>query len=124
MWDRRAQIVSVRDADSVRVILDQGFGDTKEDPDGLRLLGVYAPELDDPGGPECHDFVQSWVDRHRGTAKWPFVVITARRPIADREQESLSRYVGTVTNSDGTENLNAAIIDFIHAQGYGGGTGS
>ena len=50
MWDRRARVLSVKDGDTLRVQLDQGFGDTKTLD--LRLLGAFAPEHDEPGGPE------------------------------------------------------------------------
>jgi endonuclease YncB( thermonuclease family) len=123
MWDRRAQVLSVHDGDTIKVILDQGFGQTLTDPDGLRLLGVYAPELTQPGGPECRQFVSDWLAAHMPTqaVSWPFIVTTARMPRADREQETLGRYVGTLTTLDGSESLNAAVTQFIAANGYGSG---
>jgi endonuclease YncB( thermonuclease family) len=58
MWDRRATLYDVHDGDTVTVVLDQGFGDTKRIK--VRLLGVYAPELNETGGTDCRNFVKEW----------------------------------------------------------------
>lgn len=122
MWDRRARITNVHDGDTVAVILDQGFGDTKYID--LRLLGVFAPELKEHGGDETRMFVQNWLTLNNdGRYAWPFVVTTARKPKADTEQSTFGRYVGTITTLDGTENLNAAIIEFVAKNNYGKGVG-
>jgi hypothetical protein len=123
MWDKRAQIKNIHDGDTLTVVLDQGFGDTKEIR--LRLLGVFAPELKDNGGHETHEFVISWLSaRVSPSIGWPFVVTTARTKVSDKEVETLGRYVGTLTTLDGTDNLNVDVMQFIRAKGYGGGTGS
>jgi len=122
MWDKRAQVVEVHDGDTITVILDQGFDETKKIK--LRLFGVFAPELKDEGGQACREFLTTWLATHddlRGS--WPFVVTTARTPISDTEQQTLGRYVGTLTSRDGTSNLNVDIANFIQVQGYGHGTG-
>lgn len=119
MWDRRAQVADIKDGDTIVAILDQGFGDTKQI--SVRMLGVFAPELKQPGGPECRQFVIDWIAK-QGPLKWPFVVTTARTR-TDHEVETFGRYVGTVTSLDGTDNLNLAVMSFVAANGYGGGTG-
>jgi endonuclease YncB( thermonuclease family) len=120
MWDRRARVVEHHDGDSVVAILDQGFGDTKKID--VRLLGVYAPELKQVGGPETSQFVTDWLARQPLT-EWPVVVTTARMKRSDREQTTLGRWVATVTSLDGSENLNLDVIQFVAEQGYGGGIG-
>lgn len=111
------------DGDTVKVILDQGFSDTKQVD--IRLLGVYAPELSQPGGKEVRDFVTEWFMKNgHEIAKWKFVVTTARMKVADREQKTLDRYVATITNLDGTANLNLEVMAFVMANGYLGGVGS
>ena len=122
MWDRRAQILDVHDGDTLHAVLDQGFGDSKEIT--VRLLGVWAPELSQPGGPETRAFVKAWLDTHSAAPDGLVVVTTARTPRSDKEVVTLSRYVATVTSMDGTENLNLAIMEFVRQRGYGGGTGS
>lgn len=123
MWDRRAIYVSNHDGDTIKMILDQGFNDTKEID--VRLLGVFAPELKQVGGLECQEFVRNWFAwRRSATSKWDFVVTTARMKVADKEQKTLDRYLGTVTSIDGSQNLNVDVMQFIAQNGYDGGTGS
>jgi len=123
MWDRRARVLSVHDGDTITAVLDQGFGDTKEIV--VRMLGVYAPELSQAGGAETRAFVARWLDQTTlaGTT-YSHVVTTARTVRSDKEQTTLGRYVATVTNHDGSRNLNAEVMEFVAANGYGGGTGS
>lgn len=123
MWDRRSEYLENHDGDTIKMTLDQGFGDTKLVD--IRLLGVFAPELKQVGGIECQAFVQEWFKAHavKGT-RWGFVTTTARMKITDREQKTLDRYVGIVTSLDGTENLNLAIMQFIAANKYSSGIGS
>lgn len=123
MWDRRAEYLSNHDGDTLKVNLDQGFGDIKLAD--IRLLGVYAPELAEPGGKECREFVQEWFTRNKiAGRRWSYIVTTARMKVADSEQRTLNRYVGTVTSLDGSRNLNLEVMNFIIAKGYAGGTGS
>lgn len=122
MWDKRAEYLSNTDGDTVKVILDQGFGDTKLVT--VRLLGVFAPELSEPGGPECQEFVQRWFEENpSSTTRWGFIVTTSRMKRTDKEQMTLDRYVGVITDIGITTNLNAEITEFIHTNGYGGGKG-
>lgn len=123
MWDKRAEYLDNHDGDTVQMVLDQGFGDTKLVD--IRLLGVYAPELSEPGGKECKEFVAEWFAKNQAVgARWSFVVTTVRMKRTDKEQSTLSRYVAVITNLTTTSNLNAEISEFIHENGYGGGTGS
>lgn len=119
MWDKRAQLVSVYDGDTLTMVLDQGFGDSKEID--VRLLGVFAPELRQPGGRETRQFVVDWLAYRAGAVKWPWLVVTSRT--ADHETTTFARYVATVSTLDGTQTLNTAVTAFVRAQGYGGGVG-
>lgn len=121
MWDRRARVLEVHDADSCTVQLDQGFGDDKTLK--LRLLAVYAPELSQRGGKEALAFVQAWLVEHAVDAPWPWVVTTARTPRSDVEQTTFGRYVGSLTTLDGTESLNAAVSAYVTEKRYPRGTG-
>jgi len=119
MWDKRAKILDVHDGDTVTVLADSGRGITEEYV--VRMLGVWAPELRQPGGVECRQFVVDWLAR-QGPVKWPVVVTTARTS-TDREVTTFGRYVATITSLDGTDNLNLAVMGFVAEHGYGGGTG-
>ena len=122
MWDRRCFISDIHDGDTVTMTIDQGFGDLKELVH-IRLFGVYAPELSQIGGPECRDFVDSWVNTYKGLKRFPFVVTTLRGPVSDREIMTLSRYVSVIETMDHSHNLNTEVQAFVKSKGYGGGIG-
>lgn len=122
MWDRRARFVSNHDGDTVTMILDQGFKDEKEID--VRLFGVFAPELSQPGGKECKGFVENWfLSNEIDGQDWNFIVTTIRMKRADAEQMTFDRYVAVITTIDGSDNLNIAIQSFINENGYSGGVG-
>jgi endonuclease YncB( thermonuclease family) len=123
MWDKRAFVTSVHDGDTITVTLDQGFGDLKEAMH-IRLLGVYAPELTQTGGPETRQFVVDWLAANTLPVRFPVVVTTARGPKSDREITTLERYVAVVESLDHSHNLNVDVQAFITAQGYPGGIGT
>jgi endonuclease YncB( thermonuclease family) len=123
MWDKRAEYVDNHDGDTIKVNLDQGFGDIKENVN-IRLMGVWAPELSQPGGVECRDFVRQWFADHDVNPRWNFIVTTARMKVADSEQMTFNRYVAVVTSLDGSDNLNLDISAFVAKNGYSGGVGS
>lgn len=120
MHDRRAQYVDHHDGDSVTMMLDQDFWDTKTI--NIRLANVWAPELKDRGGPEVRDFVASWFSAFN-IAKWGFLVIT-HRTRTDKEVTTLGRYVADVMTIDGQFHLNSDVMKFIADRGYTGGIGS
>lgn len=104
MWDKRAEYLS-NTGDTVKMILDQGFGDTKMV--NVQLMGIYAPKLDEKGGPECQEFVEQWFETHAPKkGRWGFVVTTV--------QIDFNRFVAVVTTLDNETNLNAALADFIY----------
>ncbi len=122
MWDKRAEYLSNKDGNSIKMVLDQGFGDTKLVD--IRLLGVNAPTLTQTGGVECADFVESWfIKNNPSQARWSYIVTTFRMQRTDRERVSSNRYVVAVTNMENTSNLNAEMAEFIQTKGYVGGSG-
>ncbi|AKY03759.1 endonuclease [Streptomyces phage Amela] len=121
MWDRRAYVEAVKDGDTLKVRLDQGFGDTKSLD--LRLYGVFAPESRQPGGKETRDFVLDWLNQNDPDGdEWPFVVTTRRVKADTHEVTTLGRYVGILHDVEG-RCLNDDINDFVAENGYGTGIG-
>lgn len=111
MWDKRAQVLRVKDGDTLEVMLDQGFGDTKTI--SIRLLSVWAPETDEPAAEEVSAYVKQWLMEHGWTnSKWPFVVVTMRTR-TDREVMSFNRYITVLTSADGTDSLNADLVSYL-----------
>lgn len=120
VWDKRARLVDVHDGDTITVDLDQGFGDTKRIK--VRLLGVFAPELRQVGGPECKTYLRALLANVVARGDWPLLVVTSRT--ADHETTTFERYVCTVSNYDGTQSVNASMQAYITEQGYLGGIGA
>lgn len=123
MHDRPAQYVRNHDGDSVTMVLDQGFYDTKQI--NIRLANVWAPEEDEDGYVPVKYFVSDWFARHlvRATSRWPFIVYT-HRTSKGTEVKTFDRYVANIETVDGKHNLNSDVMHFIVEQGYTGGTGA
>ena len=121
MWDRRADFLSNHDGDTVTMVLDQGFYDTKQI--NIRLANVWAPELKQAGGVETRNFVTHWFEDRFIKGVWSFVVVTYRTK-AGREIKTFDRYVADVLSVDGTSHLNSDVMKFIADMGYDGGVGS
>lgn len=91
LWRYRARGARVIDGDTVEVEVDCGFSVRVEA--AVRLLGVDAPELREPGGIEARAALSALVAE--GAGAWPLVVRTARRAEGG-EARSFLRYVGQV----------------------------
>lgn len=121
MWDYRATVLKVKDGDTLRILLDRGFDETKSID--LRLLDTWAPEKREPGGPETRSFVTDWLNEHDPDGDdWPYVVTVERVKADTHELSTLGRYVGTLTTPEGAS-LNEAVNAFVAEQGYGHGIG-
>jgi hypothetical protein len=102
MWDKRAEHLKTVDGNTVKMVLDQGFGDTKLVT--VRLLGIYTQE------PKCKEFVDDWFDKHRSAARWAYIVTTT--------QLDSGEFVVSITDIGINSNLNAELAEFIHVNGY------
>lgn len=125
MHDKRARYVEHNDGDSVTMMLDQDFWDTKTI--NIRLANVWAPETNEDGGDDVRVFVYHWFIKHitRAADKttWPFLVIT-HKTRTDKEKMSLGRYVADIMTIDGQNHLNSDVMKYILDRGYTGGIGS
>lgn len=110
----------VHDGDSLWLESDQG--DWYRKVRDCRLSNVFAPELKQPGGPECREFVRAWIAKWN-VGRWPFSVDTLQTG-KGLDITTFGRYVTVVWNADRTAQLNAEIQAFVTANGYPGGTGS
>lgn len=121
---------AVHDGDTVRLELDLGF--SQRGTYALRLKDVFAPELRQPGGVECRQFVRTWLadgyyddGQPRYSDDWPLVVETFRTKTG-RDLTTLERYVAVVSRRDSSfNNLNEDIQLFVKDHpGWGGGIGA
>ena len=121
LWSYRAACLHVVDGDTIRVLIDQGFGGRQQED--LRLANVHAPEMPHPGGPQTRDYVTEWMATLPAGAKWPLLVQTQPTTGPDPHQRrTFTRYVADVTDATGTRNLNGDIREFL-AQYPGWGPG-
>jgi endonuclease YncB( thermonuclease family) len=117
----RIRPLYAHDGDTLFVECDRG--DDDRSVWAVRLKDVWAPELAQPGGVECRDFVTEWLFRNSDGSEWPFQLETFRTPRSDVDLKTLSRMVGVVTAAFGA-NLNTAVQALITERGYGGGVGA
>lgn len=112
MFDYRARLVRVVDADTIVLELDCGFGGRQEEQ--IRLLDVSAPELRDPGGAESHAFTVQWLSR-LSARRWPLWVDTEPSvSVEPVERRSFVRYLATVRDyTDPEHSLNEALAGFL-----------
>ena len=110
----------VHDGDTLWLETDQG--DWYRKVRDIRLKDVFAPELKQPGGPECRRFLADWLFRW-DRWPWPFIVRTYRTSTG-RDLLTFNRYVSVVYSRDLASCLNTEIQAFVTDNGYPGGTGS
>ncbi len=106
LYEYRASLVRVVDADTLDLCVDLGFGLTRTDR--FRLFGLNAPELRTPEGKLAAAWVADWLAAAGSADRWPLVVRTEK----DR-REKYGRYLGVVLLA-GRE-LNAELLAAGHA---------
>jgi len=120
VWTYRAALITVIDGDTLRLEVDLGFHvHTQQD---IRLLGVSAPELNQPGGQEATEFVKRWM--LITDLRWPMLVTTTlNRNLEPDEKRTFTRYLGTISDIDDDRNLNADLAHYLalHPE-WGSGT--
>lgn len=105
MWEYQALTENVHDGDTVRFLIDQGMYERTSQM--IRFIGVFAPELDKPGGPEARDFVSRWLGNHKHGAEWPVIITTKKNA------QSFTRYLGMVKCATCGVSLNEAVNTFL-----------
>lgn len=115
MWSYRATLIRAHDADTLTILADTGFGGRQQVD--VRLLGVSAPELSQPGGQECRLFTAEWlaeVGASDPRAAWPLRVQTVpSTAVEPSERRSFVRYLGTVYGLAGGRCLNGDLAVFL-----------
>jgi hypothetical protein len=117
------EIEDVHDGDTITVHLDQGLDQCHTI--NLRLLGVFAAELNKPGGKEVRSFVTNWFDKRPSTlaGPWPLTCYTAKTK-GGKEVKTLGRWVGDIHDDKTGESLCLAIMAWlVENPSSAGGTG-
>ena len=116
MWEYRAQLLRVVDADSMRFLADTGFGQRYEVE--LRLIGCWMPELRDPGGPQMRQYVTEWFGATRPGPVWPYLIRTtvhSRRPEPE-QLRTFTRWLGAVNRYDGYTAVGSSLNEVLNAE--------
>jgi endonuclease YncB( thermonuclease family) len=112
----RARLTREHDGDSFWVLADTWFG-SRYEPE-LRLYGVHAPELGQPGGSEALAFVNAWLTTANSSSrKWPLWIETVMTKTFEPDQRrTFTRYLATVWPFDRrtpAESLNLQLNQFL-----------
>jgi hypothetical protein len=111
MWEYRAALIKIIDADTLRLEIDQGMHDRTEED--IRLLAVSAPETQDLGGAEAIEFVGIWM-QGLTELRWPLLVRTSpNRNPEPEERRTFIRYLGTVSNITNGQILNDDLREYL-----------
>lgn len=113
-------VTFVHDGDSLIAALDVGFWAEKLVT--IRLYNVFAPELAQPGGPECRNFALNWLLGSNGRPPWPYLIDTVL-DANGHQVETFGRVVCIVRSTSGNS-LNDDMNAFIDVNGYGHGIGA
>lgn len=113
-------VTFVHDGDSLIAALDVGFWAEKLVT--IRLYNVFAPELAQPGGPECRNFALNWLLGTNAAAGWPYLIDTVL-DANGHQVETFGRVVCIVRSTSGNS-LNDDMNAFIDANNYGHGIGA
>lgn len=120
----RIQVLETHDGDTEsRCRVDLGGDHESAEIWSIRLRDVWAPELDQRGGPECRAFVERWAVENSDGSDWPLMLETFRTPRSDKPTMTLSRFVGVIWAANGRV-LNDDVAAFIAANGYPRGIGA
>ncbi len=100
LWQYRAQLLRVIDADTAVLLIDTGFGGRHEVH--LRIADLDGPERNTPEGPLAAQRLLGALWSAAETA-WPLRVISRQRERVVSEVRSFERFVGDlyVTNAKG-----------------------
>lgn len=109
MYEYRARVLRVLDADTLWLSVDCGFDLALRMT--VRLAGLDAPEKRTPAGGLATAFVRAWL------ASNPDFTLRTEKD----SREKFGRYLGTLVSSTG-ETLNDALIASGHAVPYDGRT--
>jgi endonuclease YncB( thermonuclease family) len=96
LWQYRARLVRVIDGDTLVALVDTGFYGRQEVH--LRLAGVNAPELHQPGGREAEQALAGALISNLSPPRpeWYLRVVTLQRERVVSEVTSFERYVAHV----------------------------
>lgn len=103
MFEYRATLDRIIDADTVRLVVDLGFRVTLTET--FRLAGINAPERFTEAGKLATQFVADWFARQTEV-----VLESQKAP----QQEKYGRWLATLRGSDGTT-LNDQLVTAGHA---------
>jgi hypothetical protein len=113
-----ARVLDVHDGDTLRVLIDLGFGVLTRQ--WIRLQNVRAPELREPTGLDAKNQVFLWLGKY-AAPDW-YVTVTTIQTAGDfkeiRERRTFIRYVGMIESVGSPGEEVASLNGYLRAQGY------
>lgn len=107
MYEYRARLHRVVDADTVLMMIDQGFETYRIQR--VRLADIDAPEEKTPEGKDATKFLEDWFSE-MSKGEWPFL-LRSKRVKYDRYH----RYIASIHTMDGQHDLSAELVESGHA---------
>lgn len=88
-----AKVVEILDGDTVRLDIQLGFG-VEMSRVSIRMIGVFAPEKNEPGGPEATAKLKELLPLG------DTVILRCVYTVTGKEQMSFTRYVARIWHGD------------------------
>jgi endonuclease YncB( thermonuclease family) len=117
-WDWPvARLIDVHDGDTVRLNVDQGWED--HGYRWIRLLDVFAPELNEAGGVAAKLDCAAWFTDHAPDGYVRLTTYRVNVPLEIRLKNSFTRTIGTVRpfNPADTPDLNTRLLELGYTSG-------
>lgn len=106
LWWYRAALVRILDGDSFVAMVDLGM--SVHTTQHLRLLDVWAPERNQPGGTDATNELAAWLGAREG--KWPLLIRT------EKDKRSFARYIADVFDIQTGDHLNDHMRRYLAAR--------
>lgn len=107
-----ARLLDAHDGDTVKVAISLGFDIWAHV--WVRLVGVRAPELNEPDGPAARQDVLDWWAENAPDGLVKVTTYRTVTPLEIRLRQSFTRYLGRIVAASNAVELNAWLV----ARGY------
>jgi endonuclease YncB( thermonuclease family) len=100
VWTVPSRVLRWKDGDTCEVLVDKGWRDFT-DREGVRLLNLWCPELNEPGGLEAKSYAEELIPP--GSVCVLHSKALAKAGLWTGSQQSLDRTLGDIRRLDGAD---------------------